>query len=175
MDESKYQKWGENVIDAVFVNLKKVLLLMKKRVLACFRVMKQLRMPENPWCQRASFTMPCPSGSVSFALHLTIFLVNLRSHSQRSLRKVRTTAHQRPLQSCTMASFVITVAPVTRPNLKARVLSLLLPFSICIRTNYLNVFDLSTNLPLDCKPVALIFASWSSGVPKGHLCGLHSG
>lgn len=109
MDESKYQKWGENVIYVLFVNLKKVL-LMKKRVLACFRVMKQLRMPENPWCQRASFTMPCPSGSVSFALHLTIFLVNLRSHSQWSLRKVRTTAHQRPLQSCTMASFVITVA-----------------------------------------------------------------
>ena len=48
-----------------FVNKEEVLLLMKKRVLTWFRVMKELRMSRNTWCQKSSFKMLCTPGSVS--------------------------------------------------------------------------------------------------------------
>lgn len=63
--------------------------------------------------------------------------------------------------------------PVMWPNPKTSVLSLLLSFGICIRTNYQSMSDLSTNLPLDCRPVALIFALWNSEVAGG-TSGWHS-
>lgn len=74
------------------IHKEEVLLLMKKRVMACFRVMKALRMSKNTWCQRASFKMPCPSNSGSFALHVTTTFVNWRGHSQLSWSEVRTAA-----------------------------------------------------------------------------------
>lgn len=157
-DEGKFQKWNWNVIYMLLVHKEDLLLLMKKRVMACFRVTRLENVQEGIFQNVVSFWL-CVFSSPCHHL-----FVKQRGHSQLSLRKVRTAAPSAlPILLLGLLCYH-SGCDVAKPE--GRCPHLTLAFSICMQTNYHTMSDLSTDTPLG-RPVALIFSFWGPGIAGG--------
>lgn len=111
-EEGKYQKWSQNankrylliseldqnVIYTLFVNISQnihynYLLIKKKHGLFLGLWNRQLGMSRNACCYQSAFFKCHVLLALSFAPHFTVFPINLRSHSQLNLSRVRAAAN----------------------------------------------------------------------------------